>query len=95
MYRHGDDRWGGPGQIRHMTDDGGPSGPGEAEEEDRLNELVRRRDLYMEETLYKKVKQGGGGSRPIGGGGCGAVLGGGWEVLGISQYYYHLRPVLL
>ena len=36
LYQTGGDRWGGPGHVRHLEDDGGPPGPGEAEEEARL-----------------------------------------------------------
>ena len=62
LYRHGDDQWGGPGHIHPLTDDGGPPGPGEAEEEERLDEVVRRKVLLMEETLYRKIKRGGAGN---------------------------------
>ena len=58
LYQTGGDRWGGPGHVRHLEDDGGP---GEAEEEARLVEVVQRR-LVLEESCYREVRRGGLGA---------------------------------
>ena len=53
------DRWGGPGHIRALRDDDVPPGPGEIEAEERIDEVIRRRVLLMEETILKTIKRGG------------------------------------
>ena len=47
------DRWGGPGEVRALMDDGVLPGPGEEEEERRTDQIIRRRLLMMEETIFK------------------------------------------
>ena len=47
------DRWGGPGEVRTLMDDGVPPGPGEEEEERRTDQIIRCRLLMMEETIFK------------------------------------------
>ena len=56
-------RWGGPGHIRALVDDGVPPGPGEAEEEARMDLVIKRRLLMLEETIYNRGKGGEGGHR--------------------------------
>ena len=58
LYQTGGDRWGGPGHVHHLAHDGGLPGPGEAEEEARLVEVVQRR-LVLEESHYREVRRGG------------------------------------
>ena len=60
-------RWGGPGHIRALVDDGVPPGPGEAEEEARMDLVIRRRLLMLEETMYSRGNKGGEGGQREGG----------------------------
>ena len=69
--RQSQDRWGGPGHVRALLDDGVPPGPGEEEEERRTDQVIRRRLLMMEETIFKRSMGEGEGwskSRREGGG---------------------------
>ena len=56
--KHGFDRWGGPGKVKALLDDGVPPGPGEEEEELQTDQFIRRRLLMLEETIYKWGKEG-------------------------------------
>ena len=53
------DRWGGPGHIRAFRDDDAPLRPGELESEERIDEVIRRRVLLIEESILKTIKRGG------------------------------------
>ena len=59
--REDEGRWGGLGPIRSLTDDNTDSGPGECEDEERTERVIRRRLLMLEETYYQKEKKGGEG----------------------------------
>ena len=50
--------WGGPGEVKALTDDGVPPGPGEEEEERQTDEFIRRRILMLEETIVRRGKEG-------------------------------------
>ena len=52
-------RWGGPGHIRALGDDNVDPGPGEAEEEERTDRVIRRWLLMLEETFFRSEKKGG------------------------------------
>ena len=52
--------WGGPGEVKALMDDGVPPGPGEEEEERQTDEYVRRRLLFLEETVVRRGKEGQG-----------------------------------
>ena len=56
--KHGFDRWGGPGEVKALLDDGVPPGPGEEEEELHTDQFFRRRLLLLEETIYKCGRDG-------------------------------------
>ena len=61
--------WGGVGDIKALTHDGGEPGPGEEEQERRTDEWFVRRLIMMEETT---LRRGGGSGQGRGGRG-------GWE----------------
>ena len=52
--RQTEDCWGGPGHVRALLDDGVPPGPGEEEEEMQTDQIIRRRLLMLEETVFKR-----------------------------------------
>ena len=56
--KHRFDRWGGPGEVKTLLDNGVPPGPGEEEEELQTDQFIRRRLLMLEETIYKRGKEG-------------------------------------
>ena len=56
--KHGLDRWGGPGEVKPLLDDGVPPGPGEEEEELQTDQFIGWRLLMLEETIYKRGKEG-------------------------------------
>ena len=63
------DRWGGPGEVCALMDNGVPPGPGEEEEERRTDQIIRHRLLMMEETIFKWGEgEGWSKSRREGGG---------------------------
>ena len=53
------DRWGGPGHIRDLRDDDSPPGLGEKKSEERIDEVIKRRVLLIEESILKTIKWGG------------------------------------
>ena len=49
---------GSPGEVKALLDDGVPPGPGEEEEELHTDQFFRRRLLLLEETIYKRGRDG-------------------------------------
>ena len=56
-----EDRWGGPGEIKSLLDDGVPPGPGEEQDELLADEYIHRRLLLLEEKVYRRGKDRKGG----------------------------------
>ena len=67
--------WGGPGHVKALTDDGGDPGPGEAEQEARTDEWIKRRLVMLEETTYRRGGGNGQGNGGRGGWGWGEAKG--------------------
>ena len=59
--REDEGRWGGPGHFRSLEDDNTDPGPGEVEDEERTERVIRRRLLMLEETYFQREKKGGEG----------------------------------
>ena len=47
-------RWGGPGEVRNLVDDGVSLGPGEEEHERHVDEWIERM-IILEETRYIRL----------------------------------------
>ena len=48
-------KWGGPGEIRNLVDDGVDPGPGEEEYERHVDEWIERM-IYLEETHVLRLQ---------------------------------------
>ena len=53
-----EDRWGGPGEVKPLLDEGVPPGPREEQDELLTDKYIHRRLLLLEEKVYRWGKDG-------------------------------------